>query len=76
MTMKAVICKTLGPAENLVVEEVPASRGGPGTDDRPAIRAAGLNFFDTLIIAGKYQFGRRRHFRPAAEVPARDQGGG
>ena len=53
--MKAVLCKELGPASKLVVEELPPPVPGPG-EAVVAVRAAGLNFFDTLIIEGKYQY--------------------
>ena len=66
--MKALICPSLGPAENLKVAEVDAgSRRGRGPGRGRLCRA---QFFDTLIIEGKYQvrpprlFARRRVLRP------------
>ena len=64
--MKAVLCKELGPASKLVVEELPPPVPGPG-EAVVAVRAAGLNFFDTLIIEGKYQYKPDPPFSPAAE---------
>lgn len=69
--MKAIVCKAYGPAETLVIEEVPSPEvKGRGVKVR--VRAAGLNFPDTLIIEGKYQFQPGRcHSRPVARWPAR-----
>ena len=64
--MKAVLCKELGPASKLVVEELPPPVPGPG-EAVVAVKAAGLNFFDTLIIEGKYQYKPDPPFSPAAE---------
>jgi NADPH2:quinone reductase len=65
--MKAVLCKSFGPPENLVVEEVAAAEPGPG-EVVVAAKAIGLNFFDTLIIQNKYQFKPQLPFSPGAEV--------
>jgi NADPH:quinone reductase len=64
--MKALICPSLGPAENLVVTEVEAPRPGDG-EALVEIAYAGLNFFDTLIIEGKYQMRPKPPFSPAGE---------
>jgi NADPH2:quinone reductase len=65
--MKAVLCKSYGPPENLTLQEV--------EDPNPAeghvlidVHAAGLNFPDTLQIAGKYQFQPPFPFTPGSEV--------
>lgn len=53
--MKALLCKSFGPPESLVLEDV--AIGQP--DEYQAlvrVHAAGVNFPDTLIIQGKYQF--------------------
>ena len=52
--MKALICPSLGPAENLMVVEVEPPSAGDG-EAVVEVAYAGLNFFDTLIIEGKYQ---------------------
>jgi NADPH2:quinone reductase len=52
--MRAVLCKAWGDPHDLVVEEVPVPAPGPG-EVRLAVQAAGVNFADTLMIAGKYQ---------------------
>jgi len=65
--MKALLCKAFGPANTLVLEEVP----------EPIIKkneilldvhAAGVNFPDTLIIEGKYQFKPPFPFSPGGEA--------
>ncbi len=65
--MKAVLCKELGPPEKLVVEEVPALQPGKG-QVVVSVKAAGVNFPDTLIIQGKYQFNPEPPFSPGGEV--------
>src|SRR3984893_15703908 len=64
--MKALICPSLGPAENLVVTEVAAPTPGDG-EALVEVAYAGLNFFDTLIIEGKYQVRPKPPFSPGAE---------
>ncbi len=64
--MKAVLCKALGPPADLKLEDLPSPEPGP-QEAVVAVKAAGLNFFDTLIIEGKYQFKPDPPFSPAAE---------
>jgi NADPH2:quinone reductase len=63
--VKAIVCRELGPPEKLVFEDFPEPAMGPG-DVRIAVRGAGVNFPDTLIIAGKYQFKGVPPFIPGA----------
>ena len=65
--MKAVVCKELGPPDSLVVEEVESPALG-ATNVRLAVHACGVNFPDTLIIQGKYQFKAEPPFTPGGEV--------
>jgi NADPH:quinone reductase len=65
--MKAVLCKELGPPEKLVVEQVPSPKPGKG-QVVVSVKAAGVNFPDTLIIQGKYQFKPEPPFSPGGEV--------
>jgi NADPH:quinone reductase len=65
--MKAVICKAFGPPESLAYEEVPSRPVGKG-EVRIAVKAAGVNFPDTLIIQGKYQLKAEPPFTPGGEV--------
>lgn len=65
--MKAVLCKAFGPAENLVLEEV-ASPEPKKNEIVLDVHAAGVNFPDTLIIEGKYQFKPPFPFSPGGEA--------
>ncbi|MGC2788120.1 MAG: NADPH:quinone oxidoreductase family protein [Roseiarcus sp.] len=64
--MKALICPSLGPADNLRVAEVEAPAAGEG-EALVEVAYAGLNFFDTLIIEGKYQVRPKPPFSPGGE---------
>ena len=68
--MKALICPSLGPAENLRVAEVAPPTPGDG-EALVEIAYAGLNFFDTLIIEGKYQARPKPPFSPGGEFSGR-----
>ena len=65
--MKAVLCKTLGPARDLVLEEA-ASPVPKINEVLLDVQAAGVNFPDTLIIEGKYQFKPPLPFSPGGEA--------
>jgi NADPH2:quinone reductase len=65
--MKAVLCKAHSSPESLVVEEVESPAPGPG-QVVISVKAAGVNFPDTLIIQGKYQFQPPLPFSPGSEV--------
>jgi NADPH2:quinone reductase len=65
--MRAVLCKAYGPPEKLVVEEVPAPEAGPG-QVVVRVKAAAINFPDSLIIEGKYQIKPTPPFSPGFEV--------
>lgn len=65
--MKAVLCKSYGPPENLVMEEVPDLE--PGENEAVVeVHAASLNFPDGLQIQGKYQFQPPMPFTPGSEI--------
>ncbi|MCA1300283.1 NADPH:quinone oxidoreductase family protein [Stappia indica] len=64
--MKAVLCERLGAPEDLVVRDLATAAPGPG-EVVVRVRAAALNFFDTLLIRGKYQFRPEPPFSPGAE---------
>jgi len=68
--MKALICPSLGPPENLRVMEVEAPTAGEG-EVLVEVAYAGLNFFDTLIIEGKYQVRPKPPFSPGGEFSGR-----
>lgn len=65
--MKAVLCKAFGPAETLELEEV-ASPEPKKNEVLIDVHAAGVNFPDTLIIEGKYQFKPPFPFSPGGEA--------
>ena len=64
--MRAILCRQPGGPDDLTLVDIPDPVPGPG-EAVVKIEAAGLNFFDTLIIAGKYQTKPAFPFSPAAE---------
>jgi NADPH:quinone reductase len=64
--MKAILCTRFGGPDDLAFSDIPAPAAGPG-EAVVAVAAAALNFFDTLLIAGKYQFKPPFPFSPASE---------
>ncbi|MHA6198311.1 NADPH:quinone oxidoreductase family protein [Pseudomonas wadenswilerensis] len=65
--MKAVLCKAHGPARDLVLEDV-ASPTPKKNEILLDVHAASVNFPDTLIIEGKYQFQPPMPFSPGGEA--------
>ncbi|HSJ28083.1 MAG TPA: NADPH:quinone oxidoreductase family protein [Acidimicrobiia bacterium] len=65
--MRALLCTRLGPASGLSVGEVDDPQPGPG-EVVVDVEAAGLNFPDTLIIEGRYQFKPELPFTPGGEA--------
>jgi NADPH2:quinone reductase len=65
--MKAVLAKTFGPPEQLVLEELPGRQPAAG-EVVIAVKACGVNFFDALIVQGKYQTRPPLPFSPGGEV--------
>jgi len=64
--MKALLCTRLGGPDDLEIRDLADPVAGPG-EAVVAVTAAALNFFDTLIIAGKYQRKPDLPFSPGAE---------
>ncbi len=64
--MQAVLCTHYGPPDELELKDLPDPVAAPG-EAVVRVKAAALNFFDTLIIAGKYQHKPAFPFSPAAE---------
>jgi NADPH:quinone reductase len=64
--MKALLCTRYGTPADLELADIAEPKALPG-EAVVKIHAAALNFFDTLIIAGKYQFKPAPPFSPAAE---------
>jgi NADPH2:quinone reductase len=71
--MKAVLCTRAGTPDDLAIDDLPDPVAGPG-EVVVRIAAAALNFFDLLIIAGKYQYKPAYPFSPAAEFAGRVEG--
>ncbi len=65
--MKALLCKEYGPPEKLVLEEIGAVEAGKG-QVVVEVKACGVNFPDSLIIEGKYQFKPEMPFAPGSDV--------
>jgi NADPH2:quinone reductase len=65
--MLAAICRTLDGPDAVTLAELPPPEAGP---DEVVVRvkAAALNFLDTLITRGKYQYRPELPFSPAAEI--------
>ena len=64
--MKAILCTRYGGPDDLTLADLPDPVAGPD-EAVVAVKAAAFNFFDTLIIAGKYQMKPAFPFSPAAE---------
>ena len=64
--MKAIVCTHFGGPDDLELADIADPSAGPG-EAVVKVAAAGLNFFDTLLIAGKYQVKPPFPFSPAAE---------
>ena len=64
--MKAVLCESFGPAENLILADIEAPHLLPG-HVIVEIRACALNFPDVLMIEGKYQSLPPFPFTPGGE---------
>ncbi len=65
--MKSLMSQTAGGPESLVVLEQETPKPGP-TQILIAIKAAGVNFPDTLVIRDLYQYRPERPFAPGGEV--------
>lgn len=65
--MRAIRCKTYGPPANLKLEEIDSLHAGP-KEVVVQVKACGLNFPDTLIIQGLYQFKPELPFTPGSDI--------
>jgi NADPH2:quinone reductase len=65
--MKAALCKSLDGPDGIAIEDVAEPAAAPG-EVVVRVRAAALNFFDTLITRGKYQSKPALPFSPSGEV--------
>jgi NADPH2:quinone reductase len=64
--VKAILCQRFGTPDELVLADIPDPTPAPG-EVVAKVAAVGLNFFDTLIIAGKYQTKPPFPFSPGGE---------
>ncbi|MFH1344948.1 MAG: NADPH:quinone oxidoreductase family protein [Pseudomonadota bacterium] len=64
---RRVVCRELGPPENLQLESFAPVPLAPG-EVRVAVQAAGLNFPDILMAAGEYQLKPPLPFTPGMEA--------
>ncbi len=64
--MRAIECQALGAVDSLTLVERPLPEPGSG-EVRVRVTAVGLNFFDTLMIAGRYQVRPELPFSPGGE---------
>jgi len=65
--MRVLVCRQYGPPESLVLEDQADPQPGPG-EVRVAVKAAGINFPDVLLIAGTYQVKIAPPFVPGNEA--------
>ena len=65
--MKAIRCKAYGPPSSLVLEEIDNLKP-KAKEVLVEVKACGLNFPDTLIIQGLYQFKPELPFTPGSDV--------
>ncbi len=65
--LKAIVCTQFGGPALLDLQSLSDPKPGP-REVRIAVAAAGVNFPDTLIIQGKYQYRAEPPFVPGAEV--------
>src|SRR5476651_678927 len=62
-----IVCRELGPPENLRLESFASVALKPG-EVRVAVHAAGINFPDILMAAGQYQLKPELPFTPGVEA--------
>jgi NADPH2:quinone reductase len=65
--MKALLSTKIGPPESLTLADAPDPVAGEG-EVVIAVKAAGVNFPDALIIEDNYQFKPERPFAPGGEI--------
>lgn len=65
--MQRIVCTEYGPPESLTLVDEPDPTPGPGRVV-VAVRAAGVNFADALLVAGRYQVRVPPPFTPGMEL--------
>ena len=71
--MKAILCSQYCQPDDLVLADVPDPVAEPG-QAVIAIKAAALNFFDILMIQGKYQIKPPLPYTPGSDGAEEDPG--
>lgn len=64
--VRAVVCNSFAPLDQLVIEERPSAELRPG-QVRVRVTASGVNFVDALIVQGLYQIKPPLPFTPGGE---------
>ncbi len=65
--MRAIVVEEFGPPESLTVQERPEPEAGPG-QVRIRVEAAGVNYVDSIMASGGYQFSPHVPYVPGSEV--------
>ena len=65
--MKAIVCEQFGPPSSLVLKDLPPLEAGE-KEVVIEVKACSLNFPDTLIIQGKYQYKPELPFTPGSDI--------
>ena len=65
--MRAVICRAWGAVDDLTVEDVAAPKPGPGQVVID-VKATGVNYADSIMVAGRYQTKPSLPFSPGLET--------
>jgi NADPH:quinone reductase len=65
--MRAVICRAWGPVDDLKLEDVAPPRPGPGQLVID-VKATGVNYADSIMVAGRYQTRPPFPFSPGLET--------
>jgi NADPH2:quinone reductase len=68
--VRALLCRSFAPLDQLTVEELPDPVAGPG-QVVVDVEAAGANFVDALLVQGLYQIKPPLPFTPGMEVAGR-----
>jgi len=65
--MRAVICRAWGPIDDLSLDTMPAPSPGPGQVVID-VKATGVNYADSIMVAGRYQTKPPLPFSPGLET--------
>jgi NADPH:quinone reductase len=65
--MRAILCTSYGEPRHLALMDVEASHPGDG-EILVQMEAAGLGYYDALVVQGKYQIKRPLPFIPGSEI--------